>query len=254
MRLSFTNNLLFLVGSYGSGKTEIAVNLALTLRREGAEVTIADLDLVNPYFRCREPKALMTSAGIRVVVPPGARQYADLPTVMPEIKGMMEVPRQAKRFSIFDVGGDDVGATVLASFHESLVERPYTLLQVINSKRPFTDSVAGCLAMRRDIERTARLKVTHLVVNAHLMEETTPEVIEEGWALASAVSAASGIPIAFVAVARRLVHVLDLDSIDAPVLPLHRIMVPPWLRPEVASSGTRAADTPGASVLDDRIS
>ena len=38
-------------GHYGSGKTNIAVNYAKLLAAKGLAVTLADLDIVNPYFR-----------------------------------------------------------------------------------------------------------------------------------------------------------------------------------------------------------
>ncbi|UCF67048.1 MAG: cobalamin biosynthesis protein CbiA, partial [Acidobacteriota bacterium] len=102
---------MMIVGGFGSGKTEVAVNLAINLARRGRTVQVADLDLVNPYFRCREARALMEHHAIRVVVPPGAQAYADLPILLPEIKGMLHPPEDT--LSLFDVGGDDVGATVL---------------------------------------------------------------------------------------------------------------------------------------------
>lgn len=117
------DRLIAIVGSYGSGKTEVAVNLSLLLSRRGLHVQIGDLDLVNPYFRCREASALMEAHGIRVVVPPGAQAWADLPIVLPEIRGMLHPP--AGTLSILDVGGDDVGARSLASFRTSIADGEY---------------------------------------------------------------------------------------------------------------------------------
>ena len=111
------DRLVIVVGSYGSGKTEVCVNLAIDLARRGRKVQIADLDIVNPYFRCREARRLMERHDIRVVVPPGAQAFADLPIVLPEIRGMLRPPDGM--LTIFDVGGDDVGAKVLASLRTS---------------------------------------------------------------------------------------------------------------------------------------
>lgn len=223
-----------IVGNYGSGKTEAAVNLALSLAAAGAAVQIADLDLVNPYFRCREAAHLMRDAGIRVVVPPGAQAFADLPIVVPEVRALWTPPPGT--VSLFDVGGDDVGARALASFRTSVAEGGYELWQVINARRPFTDSVDGCLAMRDALERGSRFRVTGLLVNTHLMEHTTAATVLDGWRLARAVSAASGLPVRLVAVMAALADDPALAAIDVPVLRMHRHMRPPWLG--------RAADMP----------
>lgn len=229
--------LIMVVGNYGSGKTEVSVNLAISLRRQGRKVQIADLDIVNPYFRCREARMLMRSMDIRVVVPPGEQVSADLPIVLPEIAGMLS-PREGE-ISIFDVGGDDVGARLLSSFAKSLdkiaraqgenEEPPYELLQVINARRPFTDTVEGCLSMRNAIEGSSRLKVTGLIGNTHLMDETSPQTILEGWALTKEVSRRSGLPVAFVAVMENLKGAGELGAIDSQLFYLKRYMLPPWL-------------------------
>jgi hypothetical protein len=218
------------VGNYGSGKTEVAVNLAIRLAGQGLEPSIADLDIVNPYFRCREARVLMERYGIRVVVPPASQTWADLPIVLPEIKGMLDP--SGKQLSLFDVGGDDVGAKLLSSLVEALGSKPYQLWQVINARRPFTETVQGCLDMRDRIESASRLKVTGLVVNTHLMAETTPEVILDGYHLARKVAKKSGIPIICVTAMDNLAEDPALDAIEAPLMRLERYMLPPWLRPK----------------------
>jgi hypothetical protein len=224
-----TDRLIIVVGNYGSGKTEVAVNLSIALANKGFEVSIADLDIVNPYFRCREARALMEEHSIRVVMPPVSLTWADLPIVVPEIKGMLN-PHD-NQISLFDVGGDEVGARLLSSFAESLSFSPYALWQVINSRRPFTDTVEGCLKMRDGIERTSRLKVTGFVVNSHLMQETTPGVILEGYHLARRASEQSGIPTVFVTAMEELADAPELGEVEIPVLRLKRYMLPPWIRP-----------------------
>lgn len=216
------------VGNYGSGKTEVAVNLALHLASNGRQVSIADLDIVNPYFRCREAQALMESAGIRVVIPPATHKWADLPIVVPEIKGMLQ-PAEGQ-MSLFDVGGDDVGARILASFHEALGESPYELWQVLNARRPFTNTVEGCLAMKEGIEKSSRLRVTGFIVNTHLMQETTPEVILEGIDLGHEVSRRSGVPIRFATAMGEMARDERISRSAIPILGLERHMLPPWLQ------------------------
>jgi hypothetical protein len=224
------HRLLLIVGNYGSGKTEVSVNLAVREQQLGKRVTIADLDIVNPYFRCREARERMLAAGVRVVIPPGAQQYADLPIVVPEIKGMLQNGDVARELDIFDVGGDPAGATLLSSFNSYIAEQPYHLFQVINSRRPFTDSVEGCLEMKRGIEAASRLSVTGLVVNSHLAEQTTPDVIVEGYELAREVGERAGLPVAFVTAMGDLADAEEVRALPVPVLRLERMMLPPWLQ------------------------
>lgn len=224
------------VGNFGSGKTEVSINIALELAHAGIAVQIADLDLVNPYFRCREARALMRAHGIRVVVPPDARLWADLPILMPEVRGMLHPPDP--RVTIFDVGGDEVGSRVLSTFRPDLAEGQYELWQVINARRPFTGTVQGCLSMQREIEQSSRLRVTGMLVNTHLIDETTAAIVIEGWRLARQVSARNGVPIRAVAVREALAAEPALLEIDAPILRLQRTMLPPWLKHQEEWNGT----------------
>jgi hypothetical protein len=231
--------LVIIVGNYGSGKTEVAVNLAVSGARTGKRVQIADLDIVNPYFRSREVGELLRSLGVRVVMPLGDQQYADLPIVVPEIKGMLQPA--GDDLSLFDVGGDDVGARMLSSFREALGDAPYSLLQVINSRRPFTGTIEGCLKMKDAIEAASRLRVTGLAVNSHLVDETTPAVVLEGYQLGLEVGRRSGVPVEFVTAMGDLADSPALSEITAPILRLERNMLPPWLRKsEKVDSGTGA--------------
>lgn len=223
-----------IVGNYGSGKTEVAVNLSLTAARSGRLVSIADLDIVNPYFRCREAERLLSEKGIRVVVPTGANAWADLPIILPQIRGLLH-PAEHK-LNILDVGGDEVGSRLLSSFFELLQGKPYSLWQVINVKRPFTDTVSGCLDMLSKIEKTSRLKVTGLVINTHLMDQTETSTILEGIELTKEVSSRSGLPIELLAVMDNLVDSYDWNQFGYNLLPMKRRMLPPWIS-RLSSSG-----------------
>lgn len=229
-----------IVGSYGSGKTEVAVNLSIQLAEAGREVQVADLDIVNPYFRCREARRLMERHGIRVVVPPGAQAFADLPIILPEIQGMLHPPDGI--LSLFDVGGDDVGARALAAFRPRIMDGEFELWQVINSRRPFTDTTEGCLAMQRSIEQSSRFAVTGLLVNSHLMEDTTPEVVLQGWDLARTVAQRNGLPIRCVAAMEHVAESPALAGIDVPLLRMQRHMLPPWLVEHDGAADPAAAD------------
>ena len=216
--------IVLLVGNYGSGKTEVAVNLAIQLSVRQS-VSIADLDIVNPYFRCREARAEMESFGIRVINPEGEFVAADLPIVLPEIRGALT---GGDGTLIFDVGGDDVGARVLSSLADLFAGRSYTMLQVVNSRRPFTETVEGCLKIKGEIEAASRLQVTALVSNAHLLEETDASTVMQGLELTRAVSAAAGLPVAFVTANEGMEPTLEAQQIGCPVLWIKRRMLPPW--------------------------
>lgn len=227
---------IVLVGDYGSGKTEIAVNLSLqwAAARPSTQVAIADLDLVNPYFRCREATQPLEQAGIRVVKPAGAHQYADLPILMPEIKGLILDPEVN---AVLDVGGDAVGSRVLAALAPCACEE-LAFWFVVNGNRPFCDTPAGCLKSIRGIEEASGLKITGLVSNTHLMAETTAQMVLDGQGLTQEVAAALDVPVCLVAVMESVARGLPTDSIGHPLMTMGRLMVPPWLRRETPGPGS----------------
>jgi hypothetical protein len=191
----FTRRVLVLVGHFGSGKSELAVNVAFGLRNRGAEVTLVDLDLVKPYFRCRLAKDDLEARGIRLVAPMGDRFYADLPILVPEARGLAQGGTARTDRVIFDVGGDDLGARVLGSLSGLLDRAATDLLFVVNGNRPFAEDLPACQAMLRDVQAAARMAVTGLVANTHLMDETTPTTVLEGIHLARNLETATGIPL-----------------------------------------------------------
>jgi hypothetical protein len=219
--------VVVLVGSYGSGKSEVAVNLAVHHRQAGMTVRIADLDLVNPYFRSREAEAQLTGLGIEVVLPPKPYTQSELPVLSPRVAGLV---RRTEGLTILDAGGEAVGAMVLAALGDAFSGHACQVLQVINPLRPDTSSVAGCTRIREQIEASAHLAVTGLIGNANLIDETTPQVITDGYAFTRQVSAASGLPVAFVTVAEELLLQVDPARFDCPVLTIRRQLVPPWKR------------------------
>lgn len=224
----FFHKIVAIVGGFGSGKTEVAVNLAQFLKKQGTErVTIVDFDLVNPYFRSREIAKPMEDLGIRVVVPTGGQFYADLPILMPEVRGVIEQP---DGLVILDIGGDSQGTKALGSLSNLFTAGQYDLLMVINSRRPQTDSVDGCMKTMKRIEETAGLKFTGLISNSHMIDETDAAVIEEGYQLTSEVAKRANLPISFVSALRPILDEIGPEQFDCPVLPLSREMLKPWER------------------------
>jgi hypothetical protein len=217
--------IVVIVGNYGSGKSEVAVNLALHHRRLGRDVRIADLDLVNPYFRSREAERQMASLGIEVVLPDRAYVQSELPVLTPAAGGMIRRPGD---LAILDVGGNNVGARVLAALGDAFAGRCCRVVQVVNPYRPETATHAGCERIRRSIEAAAGLMVTDWAGNANLIDDTTPREIVEGHAFMAALAAASGLPLAFVTATEPLLAKVDTAAFSCPVLPIRRQLVPPW--------------------------
>lgn len=242
---TIARRVIIFTGNYGSGKTEVSVNFTLQLaaaegaatqgagvaaegaRAETAPVSIVDMDIVNPYFRCREAIAPLEAAGIEVIAPRGEHFASELPIILPEVRGAIR--RDGGRV-VLDVGGDDVGARVLAGFSEDLRSRAEMLI-VLNARRPFTDTVEGALRIIREIETTSRIPVTGLVANTHLMEYTTPELVEQGVEFALTVGEALSVPLRFVAVMNDVADRLPAEDLGAPVLHMERMMLPPWISP-----------------------
>jgi hypothetical protein len=217
--------IVVVVGNYGSGKTEISINLAVHRKRAGVDVRIADLDLVNPYFRTREAKGPLSEMGIEVVLPPDQYLQADLPILSPLVAGLI---RQPAELTLLDVGGDDAGATILASLEDALKNRPIRVLQVVNPLRPFTETYEGCLKVRKEIEQAAKLAVDGIIGNANLIDETSADDIYEGYEFVNGLSEQSGLTLEFITVARELLPVIDKQRFSCPVLPIERQLVPPW--------------------------
>lgn len=226
--IRFDKPIIVIVGGYGSGKSEVAVNLAYYLAKaHNQQISIADLDIVNPYFRSREAAQRLAELDVKSIVPPGDQFHADLPIVLPQIKGAIESPDGTV---ILDVGGDDVGARVLSSLADAFGPDSYELLLVLNKNRPFTADLSGCMKLIGEIEAASRLKFSGIIANTHLIEYTTPEVIREGLELAETVSKKSNLPVVFLSVMSEIVANLNVNALDLPILPLDRFLLKPWER------------------------
>ena len=219
--------IVIICGNYGSGKTETAVNLAFLRKKDGLDVKIADLDLVNPYFRAREARELLEAEGVGVILPERQYMHADLPILAPAVAGMI---RQPSELTILDAGGDDVGVTVLAALEDCLSDKEVHMLQVINPFRPFTENVEGCLKIKEEIESTSKLKITGLIGNANLIDETTPDHIHRGYDFLMDVSHATGLKSEFITASSNLIPQLETEKFSCPVLRINRKLNLPWKR------------------------
>ncbi len=199
------------VGHYGSGKTELAVNFAIKNKVD----IIADLDTVNPYFRTNDARKILEDAGIRVVAPYYAGTNVDLPSLPPEVYAAFTEEKTA----VLDIGGDDDGAAVLGRFKNYITEDNSEVYFVINVLRPETDTPDKIIEMIRAIEYTSRLKVTCLINNTNLMEETIYDHVLMGEEIVRRVSEMTDIPFFGNAVKKELAKEKDF-ALDKYILML----------------------------------
>lgn len=221
-------------GHFGSGKTEIALNAALALKDSHRRFSLVDLDVVKPYFRSRSGRAMLEAAGVRLIAPEGDLYSADLPVILPEIRSLLRDKRESL---LLDVGGDDVGTRALGSLSDIVPVEETDFFLVLNFRRTFTWDVDAAVTMARDVEATARLKVTGVISNTHLMGQTTVEVVEEGYAMALQAAARLGTHVTALAVEAGLAARLHAGDYECPVLPLERIVRPPFERLQVPKTG-----------------
>lgn len=188
-----TKRLTLFAGHYGSGKTNIAVNYALALAGEGKRVCIADLDIVNPYFRTKDSEKELEAAGIHLVSPQYANSNVDLPALPAESYRLVQ---DKSTYGIMDIGGDDRGAYALGRYAAAIrEENDYRMAFVFNGYRPLTSTVPDTVEIMREIEAAAGLAFTCIVNNSNLGPETTPETLRASLPLAEALARETGLPI-----------------------------------------------------------
>ena len=218
--------LVIIIGHYGSGKTEFAVNYAVKMKEIYENVSIADLDIVNPYFRTREKREFLESIGVKVYDSSIRNTSIDIPALPAELAGV--ILNQNIR-SIIDVGGDPVGAKVLSRYADQIKSTEYDMFYVINGNRPETSTVEGVIKYLKMIEATSRLKVTGLINNTHLLKETTAEDVEFGHELNKKISWETDIPIRYEAVIRETADKIKNLEIMEKLFPINLYMREEWM-------------------------
>ncbi len=217
----FTRRISILAGHFGSGKSEIAVNYAMSLARSGVPVSLVDLDVVKPYFRSRSARDELARAGVELVAPSGDNYYADLPIIIPRVRGLC---MDRSRRIILDLGGDDVGARVLGSLSDVVDPGQVETAAVVNFRRPLTPDPAAAVAMIRGIEGSARLRVDGVISNTHLMQDTTPEIVRAGYALAVETARMIGTKVMAVCVPSVIKDDFRADDFDCEIFPVSRVI------------------------------
>lgn len=214
-----------IIGHYGSGKTEFAVNYAINLAKENKKIALADLDIVNPYFRSREKESLLEGYGIKVIASYIKGSGSDLPSVTGDVLG----PLQDKSYDvILDVGGDAVGARALARYKEYWNPKDYDMFCVINANRVDTSTVEGVLQHIQSMENTSGAKVTGLINNTHLLRHTTVEEVIKGQELCSKVARALNIRIKYITALHEVAEKLP-GNLEGTIMPIKMIMREEWM-------------------------
>ncbi len=216
--------ITIITGHFGSGKSEIAINLAKKWNKNGEKVGILDLDIVNPFFCVRDFKEVLEEEGIEVISANKEWSNAELMMVPKEAKGIFVRPDT--RF-IMDIGGDDSGAKVLGQYSEEFKTVPYDLYFVINTQRPMTPNEPGIKDYLASIEKSSRLKITHLISNTNLSYETEVEDIIKGDQMVHELSKELGLPHLYTVVREDLVPLAE-GKLHGEILPLTIHMKTPW--------------------------
>ena len=185
--------LTILCGHYGTGKTNVAVNLALSMAGQGQPVTVADLDIVNPYFRTLDSAAAFDAAGIRLICSRFANSNVDIPSLPPDLYAITD---DKSHRVVIDVGGDDSGAMVLGRLAPAiLAEDSYEMLLVVNRYRPLTPDIPSTVEVMGEIEAASRLTFTGIMNNSNLGAETTAQDVLDSVAYATELAQAAHLPL-----------------------------------------------------------
>ena len=209
-------------GHYGSGKTNIALNYARLLKKDQplTEVTLADLDIVNPYFRTKDSAKDLAADGIGLVVSEFANSNVDLPAMPKEIYSLVSPTTTSQ--VVMDIGGDDRGALALGRYIDDIVKCEWEMLAVINASRPLTRTPEDAVEVLREIECACRLPFTGIVNNTNLGKATKAQDIISSIPFAESVSKAMGIPVSFTCCEEKLFPELDhLLGETLPIFPIN---------------------------------
>lgn len=231
MELFRKTRVTVLVGAFGSGKTELALNFAMRMNDEGREVALVDIDVLKPMFRSRDKRRYLSELGVRVVSSVADYEDADIPALSPAIYGVIE---DQSLDVVIDVGGDDDGARILGRFRNVLERAGYEMLYVANTRRPFSSTPDDIVNMVLAVEEASRLKCTALVSNTNLGSESSVELVREGLDITRQAAETLRIPVRFAVVEKGVADSgrADLGTMlrtyGVPAFEVERTILPPW--------------------------
>lgn len=209
------SRLKIIIGAYGSGKSEISVNLALKMRRENPsdKVLLADLDIVNPFYRSSDANKELQDNDIRLISPMYANSNVDAPVLSGEVYVIFD---DESYRGVFDIGGEDMGATILGSMKTRLDNTDAELLMAVNTRRPFTSNADEIIIMASELQEASKMKITGFINNTNILEQTAPSDILEGEKILLEVSDKTGIPLVMTTVMDGVMTEDELSKIKAP--------------------------------------
>ena len=207
--------LVIIIGAYGSGKSEISVNLAMRMRKEDPEgkVLLADLDIVNPFYRSADAGKVLEQNDIRLISPMYANSNVDAPVLSGEVYVIFDDDRYR---GVFDIGGEDMGATILGSMRSRLEKTDAGLLMAVNTRRPFTSTPDEIIVMASELQEASKMKITGFINNTNILEETTSEDVFEGERILLSVQEKTGIPLVMTAFMDGVLDQSELSMLKAP--------------------------------------
>ncbi|MBR5519499.1 MAG: ParA family protein [Clostridia bacterium] len=220
---TLAKTILF-AGHYGSGKTNMALALAVALKKAGRDVTVIDMDIINPYFRLADGSARLDAHGIDHIAPLYANTNVDIPVLPPKISALIN---SYEGTLVIDVGGDDTGAAALGGYAKALEARGYEMILAVNCYRPFTGTYDEAMEVAAQIEHASHLKFTGLAANPNLGRETTPETIRKALPFTQTLAAETGLPIVMTGVREDLVDAVKAE-ISGEILPIEILDKPGW--------------------------
>ena len=211
-------------GHYGSGKTNLALNLAIDAKNRGERVTVVDLDIVNPYFRSSDYAKFLENNGIKIICPVQAGTTLDTPALSAEIMSVFDSNEECV---IFDVGGDDAGAMALGRYSKKIISlSEYQMFYVVNRFRKLISNPQDSVELLHEVETASGLKATGIVNNSHLCSLTSADDIVSSIPYAQKTAQIAGIPLQFTTAPRYLEYELTGKVKD--LYPLNIIVKLPW--------------------------
>lgn len=229
--LETLQRIIIVTGHYGTGKTNLSVNLAADFSSLGKKVLLVDLDIVNPYFRSADFLPLAENKGFSILSPPYANSNLDMPVLSAAVDAALAAStHNAEQIIILDVGGDDAGATALGRYASLIKEQGYSMLYVINQYRYLTREAESATAYLTDIEKASRLRATHVVNNSNLAYETSRETVERSLPFAKETAKKAGLPLLCTAIEQSLYNKDETNQLeeDEKYYPVSIYVKSPW--------------------------